>query len=109
MIPAAGQGIMALQTRAGEDLSYLSGVVDEEGTLCARAERAFVRKLDGGCSAPIAAHAVIEGETITLTGLYVDEAGQVFRDKISGPRERGTALAEQLANSMKEGHPCLVK
>ena len=44
-----------------------------------------------------------------LTGLYVDEAGQVFRDKISGPRERGTALAEQLANSMKEGHPCLVK
>ena len=109
MIPAAGQGIMALQTRAGEDLSYLTGVVDEEGTLCARAERAFVRKLDGGCSSPIAAHAVLEGENITLTGLYVDEAGQVFRDKISGPRERGTALAEQLANSMKEGHPCLVK
>ena len=109
MIPAAGQGIMALQTRAGEDLSYLSGVVDEEGTLCARAERAFVRKLDGGCSSPIAAHAVLEGETITLTGLYVDEAGQVFRDKISGPKEQGTALAEQLANSMKEGSPCLVK
>ena len=109
MIPAAGQGIMALQTRAGEDLSYLSDVVDEEGTLCARAERAFVRKLDGGCSSPIAAHAVLEGETITLTGLYVDEAGQVFRDKISGPKEQGTALAEQLANSMKEGNPCLVK
>ena len=109
MIPAAGQGIMALQTRAGEDLSYLSGVVDEAGTLCARAERAFVRKLDGGCSSPIAAHAVLEGETITLTGLYVDEAGQVFRDKISGPKEQGTALAEQLANSMKEGNPCLVK
>lgn len=109
MIPAAGQGIMALQTRAGEDLSYLSDVVDEEGTLCARAERAFVRKLDGGCSSPIAAHAVLEGETITLTGLYVDQAGQVFRDKISGPKEQGTALAEQLANSMKEGNPCLVK
>ena len=109
MIPAAGQGIMALQTRAGEDLSYLSGVVDEAGTLCAQAERAFVRKLDGGCSSPIAAHAVIEGKTITLTGLYVDEAGQVFRDKISGPKEQGTALAEQLANSMKEGNPCLVK
>ena len=109
MIPAAGQGIMALQTRAGEDLSYLTGVVDEEGTLCARAERAFVRKLDGGCSSPIAAHAVLEGENITLTGLYVDEAGQVFRDKISGPKEQGIGLAEQLANSMKEGHPCLVK
>ena len=52
---------------------------------------------------------MLEGETITLTGLYVDEAGQVFRDKISGPKEQGTALAEQLANSMKEGNPCLVK
>ena len=109
MIPAAGQGILALQTRAGEDVRYLSGVVDEAGTLCATAERAFVRALDGGCSAPIAAHAVIEGEAITLTGLYVDGAGQVFRDRISGPREQGIALAEQLANSMKEGSPCLVK
>ena len=109
MIPAAGQGIMALQTRAGEDLRYLTGVVDEEGTLCAQAERAFVRALDGGCSSPIAAHAVIEGETITLTGLYVDEAGQVFRDKISGPKEQGITLAETLANRMKEGSPCLEK
>ena len=100
---------MALQTRAGDDLSYLAGVVDEEGTLCARAERAFVRRLDGGCSSPSAAHAVLEGETITLTGLYVDQAGQMFREKISGPREQGTSLAEQLANSMKEGNPCLVK
>ena len=109
MIPAAGQGIMALQTRAGEDLRYLTGVVDEEGTLCAQAERAFVRALDGGCSSPIAAHAVIQGETITLTGLYVDEAGQGFRDRISGPKEQGITLAETLANRMKEGSPCLEK
>ncbi len=107
MIPAAGQGIMALQTRAGEDLSYLRGVADEAGALCARAERAFVRALDGGCSAPIAAHAVLEGETITLAGLYVDGAGQVFRDRVSGPKEQGIVLAEMLANRMKEGNPCL--
>ena len=109
MIPAAGQGIMALQTRAGEDLRYLTGVVDEEGTLCAQAERAFVRALDGGCSSPIAAHAVLQGENITLTGIYVDEAGQGFRDRISGPKEQGIALAETLANRMKEGSPCLEK
>lgn len=109
MIPAAGQGILALQTRAGEDLSYLAGVVDEEGTLCARAERAFVRRLGGGCSAPIAAHAVIAGETITLTGLYVDEAGRVSRSTVSGPKTQGTALAEELADRMKEESPCLEK
>ena len=103
------KGLEALQTRAGEDLRYLTGVVDEEGTLCAQAERAFVRALDGGCSSPIAAHAVLQGENITLTGLYVDEAGQGFRDRISGPKEQGIALAETLANRMKEGSPCLEK
>ena len=102
MIPAAGQGIMALQTRAGEDLSYLTGVVDGEGTMCAAAERAFVKRLDGGCSSPIAAHARLEGDTITLTGLYVNETGKVFRQSTSGPRDQGEALAEQLADQMKE-------
>lgn len=102
MIPAAGQGIMALQTRAGEDLNYLTGVVDGEGTLCAKTERAFVKRLDGGCSSPIAAHARLEGDTITLTGLYVNEAGKVFRQSTSGPRDQGEALAEQLADQMKE-------
>ena len=106
MIPAAGQGILALQTRAGEDLSYLDGVLDEEGALCARAERAFVRALDGGCSSPIAAHARLEGETMVLLGLYVDETGQVSRAGISGPRRDGEELARTLAERMKEGIVC---
>ena len=109
MIPAAGQGIMALQTRAGEHLDDLTGVVDEVGTLCAKAERAFVKRLDGGCSSPIAAHAWIEGETITLAGLYVNKEGKVFRQNSSGPRDQGETLAEQLAEQMKEGCPCLEK
>ena len=106
MIPAAGQGILALQSRAGEDLSYLSQVVDEEGTLCAMAERAFVRRLDGGCSSPIAAHAQIVGDEIWMTGLYVDEAGNTFRRRVTGPKDQGEALAVALADEMKEVCPC---
>ena len=106
MIPAAGQGILALQSRAGEDLSYLNGVVDREGTLCAAAERAFVRRLDGGCSSPIAAHAQIAGDEITVTGLYVDEAGQVLRRSVTGPAVQGETLAESLADQMKGGVSC---
>ena len=109
LIPAAGQGILALQTRAGEDLSCLSGVLDEAGTLCALAERAFVRALDGGCSSPIAAHAQIEGGGISIAGLYVDGAGRVFRAAVTGPADRGEALAAALADQMKEGCPCLGK
>ena len=40
LLPAAGQGILALQTRAGEELSCLDGVLDADGTDCARTERA---------------------------------------------------------------------
>ena len=106
MLPAAGQGILALQSRAGEDLSFLDGAVDAGGTACALAERAFVRALDGGCSSPIAAHARLEGETMVLLGLYVDETGQVSRAGISGPRRDGEALARTLAERMKEGIIC---
>ena len=61
MIPAAGQGILAVQTRAGENYPCLAAVTDREGTICALAERAFVRVLDGGCSSPV-------GPTAWLTG-----------------------------------------
>ena len=106
LLPAAGQGILAVQARAGEDLSCLDGVLDGDGTACALAERAFVRTLDGGCSSPIAAHAVVEGETITIDGLYVDGRGRVSRDRRSGPREQGEELARRLAETLKGGCLC---
>ena len=109
LLPAAGQGILALQTRAGEELSYLDGVLDADGTDCARTERAFVRALDGGCSAPIAAHARLEGDTVTIDGLYVTDAGEVRRGRLSGPRAQGEALGEALARRLKEGGTCLEK
>ena len=106
LLPAAGQGILAVQARAGEDLSCLDGVLDADGTACALAERAFVRALDGGCSSPIAAHAVVEGDTITIDGLYVDGQGRVSRDRRSGPREQGEELASRLAERLKGGCLC---
>ena len=106
LLPAAGQGILAVQARAGEDLSCLDGVLDADGTACALVERAFVRALDGGCSSPIAAHAVVEGDTITIDGLYVDEQGRVSRDRRSGPREQGEELARRLAETLKGGCLC---
>ena len=61
MLPAAGQGILVLQGRAGEDYSCLEGYEDPAAACAALAERAFVRWLDGGCTSPIAAHAVLDG------------------------------------------------
>lgn len=97
MLPAAGQGILAVQAREGEEFPCLAGFHDPDTADCAAAERAFVRGLDGGCSSPVAAHAVLDGENIVLTGM--DEAGR--RDMISGPRSRAAALGGELAQRMR--------
>lgn len=104
MIPAAGQGILAVQGRKGEDYSWLTEFFDEESTYCALAERSFVHTLNGGCSSPIAAYAVIENGKLQLTGLYANEGSNVYvTGKIQGnPKdaaELGKKLAEQLEHS----------
>lgn len=103
MIPAAGQGILALQGRAGEDYSILDGFLDEEAGDCARAERAFVRTLDGGCSSPIAAHAQVYGEDLILMGLYFDEETQTYiTGNALAPRSDAEGLGCKLAMELKK-------
>ena len=104
MLPAAGQGILAVQTRQGMDTACLAGIHDPNAACCALAERAFVRALDGGCSAPVAAYAVAEGETLTLTGLYVSPDETVVRKgSLSGSRTAAETLGETLADKLKKG------
>ena len=101
MLPAAGQGILAVQARAGEDVSFLSAFHDRDGADCLLSERAFVRALDGGCTSPVAAHAVLEGDALRLTGLNVTAENTPFFDQISGPRAQAEALGRTLAERMK--------
>lgn len=106
MIPAAGQGILAVQGRAGEDTSFLEGFGDSESSCAALAERAFVRYLDGGCSSPVAAHGRVHGDEMTLLGLYYEEStGAYKKGTITGKAEEaeslGVSLAEQLRRSCR--------
>ena len=102
MIPAAGQGILAVQGRAGEDYSWLEGVDDPEARQAAEAERMFVSYLDGGCSAPIGAFAQIRGEEILIRGLYCEEGVEVCRTgKIRGACREAKNLAVALAKQLK--------
>ena len=101
MLPAAGQGILAVQCR--QDDSLTDCVNDRDAACCARAERAFIRALDGGCSSPVAAHAVLEGErTIKISGLFVDENGRCSHGTIRGIPEDGESLGIRLAGRLKE-------
>lgn len=105
MLPAAGQGILAVQGRKGYEIPFLADFADGEMWKIAACERSFVRELDGGCSSPIAAHAVIEDGQIRLTGLNVDEEGKPFVKTMEGSAESADACRElgiRLANAMRK-------
>ncbi len=102
MIPAAGQGIVVVQGRAGENYDYLDCVNDKYAEAEALTERAFVRALDGGCSSPIAAFAQADDDEIRLVGLYYMEAEDDYiTGEISGRRTDGEALGKKLALQLK--------
>ena len=104
ILPAAGQGILAVQTRRGMDTSCLTAVHDEDAGCCALAERAFVRALDGGCTSPVAAHAVVAGEQLTLTGLYVSPDETVVRKgAMTGLKADAERLGQALAEALRKG------
>ena len=103
MLPAAGQGILAVQGRTDVDYAFLDGYCDADAWSAGSAERAFVRFLDGGCSSPVAAFGVVEGEELFLRGLYYnEETGNWFKDSIRGKREDAEVLGIALAKQMKE-------
>lgn len=61
MISAPSQGIVGIVTRQDLDLSEIS---DTQAQTAGEIERAFLRKLEGGCTAPIGGYAHIENEKV---------------------------------------------
>lgn len=104
IIPAAGQGILVVQGRRGEDHEWLGGYADA-GALCAAlCERAFVRELDGGCTSPVCAHAMLSGDRIAVRGLYYEESdGSWRKGRLEGPAGEAERLGAQLARQLREG------
>jgi hydroxymethylbilane synthase len=89
MLPAPGQGALAVQCRADdhETLSLLAALEDSSTRKSVTAERAFLSGLGGGCSVPVAAYATVESaapglpkdqrpKVINMTGLVISEDGK---------------------------------
>lgn len=102
MIPAAGQGVLAVQCRRDFDRELLAPLNHRETEWAALAERSFVRALDGGCSAPTAAYAEITGMELMLTGLYADPEG-IFRVKgsLTGAVDDAELIGVRLAEELR--------
>lgn len=81
MLPAPGQGALAVQCRADASLLRLLQPLDDLTTRAAvTAERAFLSGLGGGCSVPVAAHAAILQERLHLRGRVASLDGRDFID-----------------------------
>jgi hydroxymethylbilane synthase len=81
MLPAPGQGALAVQCRVDDDQTFdlLAALEDESTRKAVTAERAFLSGLGGGCAVPVAAYAEVKedaSKVITLTGLVVSEDGK---------------------------------
>jgi hydroxymethylbilane synthase len=99
MLPAPGQGALAVQCRA-DDLETLNalGILDHEPTrLAVTAERAYLEALGGGCSLPVGALGTVAAGTINLRGTVAAiDGNQLIRVVNQGtdPQSLGTSLAQ---------------
>jgi hydroxymethylbilane synthase len=109
MLPAPGQGALALQARAdGDDVLELSRAVHDATTgYAVAAERAFLHALGGGCQLPIAAYGEAgANRTLTLHGVaWLNNAQQQrfhFSGSVSGPIASARRIGQDLAQSFLE-------
>ncbi|MBX0326374.1 hydroxymethylbilane synthase [Oscillochloris sp. ZM17-4] len=103
MLPAVAQGILAIECRADDALTIgaLAALDHAPSRAAALAERAFLGRLEGGCQVPIAAHATLAGDSLSLRGMVgsLDGLNVISAERtgdLSDPAAIGVALAEDL-------------
>jgi hydroxymethylbilane synthase len=102
MLPAPGQGALAVQCRASDadTLRLLAEIEDQRARLAVAAERAFLTGLGGGCSLPIAAYATAQVANdhaiIDMTGLVASPDGKRFL-RLQGTGDEPLSLGMSLA------------
>ena len=114
MLPAVGQGALALQVRARDDeaAALVAAVAHGPTERATAAERAFEARLGGGCHSAIAALGEIisplalgeaDGLTMRLRGLVADPAGgRLLRGELEGAAADAEALGVRLAETLLE-------
>ena len=104
IIPSAGQGIIALQCRYNDDeiISVLDKVNDNETFKRAHAERNVLKVLEGDCETAVGAHAIIDGDKITLEAeLFSLDGNQRFYEKKSSKIENAKELGKEVGQILK--------
>lgn len=110
MLPAAGQGALGIEIRAGRGdvAAALQPLEDQRTTMCVAAERAVSRSMGGSCSMPLAAHAHFDGEYLQLSAAWGDpeQAGVLVRARsaeVVADAGQATLLGEHVAARLRAG------
>ena len=102
-LPAVGQGALAIEARAADEatLSLIAFLDDAATRTAARAERAFLARVEGGCQVPVGVYAEAADEALEMEAVIASIDGErLYRKKKAGSaldaEKIGRALAEEL-------------
>ena len=103
MLPASCQGILGIEIRSDDNeiKEILSFIGHKDSYTRALCERAFLRKLQGGCQIPIGCHSVLQGDKIYVKGIIYNLDGskkitKEYTGDKANPEEAGIKLAEMV-------------
>jgi hydroxymethylbilane synthase len=99
-LPAIGQGALGIEMRVSDSVTepYVQALNDPDSAVCVLAERAFLKKLEGGCQVPIAAYGRKTGSTLRLEGMVATVDGKtLIRHHVTGSVEEQETLGMKLA------------
>lgn len=108
MIPACGQGILALQVRQDSELlTMINQISDEKATRRMELERLFLKLVNGSCHIPVGSYADINEEYVHFYGLLGNESGSILKTVeseflLSEATEKITSLAKDLMEQVYE-------
>ena len=92
---AAGQGIIAIETRKGDLEKYMAAINDADTALALEAERAFLEVSGGGCHSPVGAYAIVKDGVITMETMLMKD-DKIIRKTLTGrePKEIAESAVE---------------
>ncbi len=111
-LPAAGQAILAVESRKGHLKEVLEAIHDSEAAASLYAERAFLSAIGGSCNAPAAACSWLEGDVLHMEALFAPDGRHMKRTagsrKTGLQTEEAEALGRELAAELCKGKVWLV-
>jgi hydroxymethylbilane synthase len=103
LMPAPAQGALYIQCREEDEFVriILNAIHDKEVEEVVTVEREFSKIFDGGCHTPMGCAAFLNGENLSLKGIFCKE-GKVYKTEVEGSVTEGITIAERAAKKIKE-------